>query len=77
MTEILDLTDKLASVALFGPIGVGKSFVARAVLDHDQTQAKFGRNCHFIYFDDPKISLEGFLERLSGVIRTSHITSVE
>ena len=77
VTEILDLTDQLASVALFGPIGVGKSFVARAVLDHDLTKAKFGRNCHFIHFDDPKISLEGFLERLSGVIQTSRITSVE
>ena len=77
LTEILDLTDQLASVALFGPIGVGKSFVARAVLDHDQTKAKFGQNSHFIHFDNPKISLEGFLERLSGVIRTSHITSVE
>ena len=77
MTEILDLTDQLASVALFGPIGVGKSFVARAVLDHDQTKAKFGRNCHFIHFDSPKISLEGFLERLSGVLKTNHITSVE
>ena len=44
ITEILDLTDQLAPVALFGPIGVGKSFVARAVLDHDKTKAKFGRN---------------------------------
>ena len=76
VTEILDLTDQLASVALFGPIGVGKSFIARAVLEHDQTKAKFGQNSHFIHFDDPKISLEGFLERLSGVIQTSHITSV-
>ena len=77
MTEILDLTDQLASVALFGPIGIGKSFVARAVLDHDKTKAKFGQNSHFIHFEDPKISLEGFLERLSSVIRTSHVTSVE
>ena len=77
VTEILYLTDQLASVALFGPIGVGKSFVAHAVLDHDQTKAKFGQNCHFIHFDEPKISLEGFLERLSGVVQTGHVTSVE
>ena len=77
VTEILDLTDQLASVALFGPIGVGKSFVARAVLDHDKTKTKFGQNSHFIHFDDPKISLEDFLERLSDVIQTSHITSME
>ena len=77
MTEILDLTDQLASVALFGPIGVGKSFVARAVLDHDQTKAKFGQKSHFIHFDNPKISLEGFFGRLSGVIQTSRITSME
>ena len=77
MTEISDLTDQLVSVALYGPIGVGKSFVARAVLDHDQTKAKFGQNSHFVHFDDPKVSLEGFLERLSGVIQTSRINSVE
>ena len=77
MTEILDLTDQLASVALFGPIGVGKSFVAHAVLDHDQTKAKFGQNCHFIRCNDPTNPLEGFLERLSGVLQTSCITGVE
>ena len=77
VTEILDLTDQFASVALFGPIGVGKSFVARAVLDHDQTKTKFGQNSHFIHLDDPQISLESFLELLSGVIRTSRFTSVE
>ena len=77
MTEILDLTDQLASVALFGPIGVGKSFVARAVLDHDQTKATFGQNSHLIHFDDAKISLDGFLKRLSGVIQTSHNPSME
>ena len=77
MNKILNLTDQLTSVALFGPIGIGKSFVARAVLDHDQTKAKFGRNCHFIRFDDHKVSLEGFLERLSGAIQTSHIISAE
>ena len=77
VTEILDLTDQLASVALFGPIGIGKSFVARAVLDHDQTKAKFGQNSHFIHFDNPEVSLEGFLERLSGAIRTSRITSMK
>ena len=36
VTEILYLTDQLASVALFGPIGVGKSFVAHAVLDRSE-----------------------------------------
>ena len=77
MTEILDLTDQLSSVALFGPIGVGKSFVARTVLENNRTKAKFGQNRHFMRFDDSAISLEGLLMRLSGIIQTSRITSVE
>ena len=77
VTEILDLTDQLASVALYGPIGVGKSFVARTVLDDNKTKAKFGQNRHFMRFDNSTISLEGFLERLSGMIQTSRIKSVE
>ena len=70
MNEILDLTDQTASVALFGSIGVGKTFVARAVVDHSRTKAKFGENRHFMRCDDLTNSLEAFLERLSDTIRT-------
>ena len=66
--EILDLTDQVASVALFGSIGVGKSFIAHATLDHDRTRATFGDNCHFIRCDDLKNSRESFIDRLSEAI---------
>ena len=69
--EILDLTDQFASVALFGSIGVGKSFVARTVLEDDRTRAKFGENRHFVRCDDLTNSLDGFLERLSDTIHTT------
>ena len=68
--EILYLTDQLASVTLFGSIGVGKSFVARTVLDHSRTKATFGENRHFIRCDDLANSLEALLERLSDAILT-------
>ena len=69
--EILDLTDQFASVALFGSIGVGKSFVARTVLEDDRTKAEFGENRHFVRCDDLANSLDGFLERVSDTIHTT------
>ena len=77
VNEVLDLTDQLASVALFGPIGIGKSFVARTVLDHDKTKAKFGPHCHFMRCDGLADSLEAFLERISEAIRVNRATSME
>ena len=68
--EILDLTHQVASVALFGPIGVGKTSVARFVLGHHQTEAKFGERRYLMHCDDLGNSLEGFLERLAEVIHT-------
>ncbi|KAF9792023.1 kinase-like domain-containing protein [Thelephora terrestris] len=68
--EILDLTDQVASVALYGPIGVGKSFVARSVLDSDRTKAKFGDNRYFMCCDGLEDSMEGFIQRLSDTIHT-------
>lgn len=71
MEEILDLTDQAASVALFGPIGIGKSFVANAVLDHKRTKAKFGNNRHTVFCDDLTDSLEDFLGRISDAVQTN------
>ena len=67
--KVLDLTDQATPVALFGSIGIGKSFVARAVLDDDRTKAKFGEDrysmrCHLT------TSLKEFLVHLSSVIKT-------
>ena len=68
--EILDLTDQVASVALFGSIGVGKSFLARSVLNDDRTKVKFGKNRHFLSCDGPVNSLDGFIKGLSDTIHT-------
>jgi hypothetical protein len=63
VNEILDLTDQVASVALFGPIGVGKTFVARAILENHRTKAKFGENRYFICCDGIENWLEGFIRK--------------
>ncbi|KAF9792029.1 kinase-like domain-containing protein [Thelephora terrestris] len=68
--EILDLTDQVASVALFGPIGAGKTFVAHSVLENNRTKAKFGENRYFMCCDGLENSLEGFIKRLSYTIHT-------
>ena len=80
INEVLDLTNKFTSVALFGPIGVGKSFVASAILGHERTKDKFGKRCYFMRCGLMN-SLEGFLTRLCDAIHTdveylhSHIQS--
>ena len=77
VNDVLDLTDQIASTALFGSIGVGKSFVAHILLHHDRTKSKFGDNRHFMSCDDLTSSLDGFLERLSNVINTDRTTNTE
>ena len=77
MNDILDLTDQVASTALFGSIGVGKSSVALTLLHHNRTIVKFGRNRHFLRCDDLTNSLDVFLERLSGAIGISRTTDIE
>ena len=76
VNEILYLTDQVASAALFGSIGVGKSSVALTLLHHDRTKAKFGRNRHFMRCDDLTNSLEGFLERLSDILGVTRSTDI-
>ena len=68
--KILDRTDRSTSVALFGPIGVGKSCVALTLLHHKRTKAKFGQNRHFMRCDDLPNTPDAFLERLSHTIHT-------
>jgi len=74
--EVLDLTDQVASTALFGSIGVGKSSVALTLLHHNRTKVKFGWNRHFMRCDDLTNSLGGFLERLSEAIGISRTTDI-
>jgi len=74
VNEILDLTDQVASTALYGLIGVGKSIVALSVLHHNRTKAIFGRNRHFLPCGGLTNSLGRFLELLSdatGINRTT------
>ena len=70
VNEILYLTDQVASLGLFGSIGVGESFVARSALNHNRTEAKFGEDRYLMRCDDLGNSLERFLERLSEAIHT-------
>jgi hypothetical protein len=51
--------------------------VAHTVLDHSRTRAKFGENRLFVRCDDLTISMEAFIERLSGVVCTEHATTEE
>ena len=76
LNEILDLTDQVASTALFGLVGVGKSSVALSLLHNNRTKAKFGRNRHFMRCDDLTNSLNDFLDRLSGAIGASPTTDI-
>ena len=68
VNKILDRTDRVKSVALYGPIGVGKSSVALALLHNSRTKARFGPNRHFMRCDD--ITKGGFFERLSHTLNT-------
>ena len=76
VNEILDLTGQIASTALYGSIGVGKSFVALAVLHDNRTKAVFAGNRHFMRCDDLANSLKVFLERLSDAIGTDRTTDI-
>ena len=75
--DVLDLTDQVASTALFGSIGVGKSSVGLSLLHHNRTKAKFGRSRHFMRCDNLTNSLQGFLERLSDAIGINRTTDIE
>lgn len=76
LDEVLDLVEQVASVALFGSIGIGKSVVALTLLHHSRTHIKFGGNRHFMDCNGLSDSLEAFLERLSDAIHTNRTTDV-
>ena len=76
MNEVLDFTDQVASTALFGPVGIGKSSVALTLLHHNRTGIKFGRSRYLMHCDDLTNSLEDFLERLSDTIHVNRTTDI-
>ena len=77
LSKILDLTDQVASTALYGSIGAGKSVVALTILHHNRTIATFGTNRHFMNCSDLTDSPKGFLERLSEATGTSRTADME
>ena len=75
VNEVLDLTDQVASTALFGPIGIGKSSLALTLLHHNRTEVKFGRSRYLMHCDNLTNSLD-FLERVSGTIHADRTTDM-
>ena len=74
--EVLDFTDQVASTALFGPIGIGKSSVALTLLHHNRTEVKFGRSRYLMHWDNLTNSLEDFLERVCDTIHANRTTDL-
>lgn len=66
--EVVDLACDFTPIALVGPKGIGKTYIARTVLHHPHVIKKFGEDRRFIHYDPSLASPACFLAKFSRVI---------
>ncbi|TFY77284.1 hypothetical protein EWM64_g6724 [Hericium alpestre] len=69
--EVSALVTQSRHVALVSTGGIGKSSLAKAVLNEPEIVAKFGTQRHFVRYDDmdaSQVSFDVFLDRIGGTL---------